>query len=60
MTLDEYIVEQHTMLDNFKQFWKAKQVESPEMFPNELKAGDWDEQFWIFDDDSPETGEKKA
>lgn len=48
MTIDEYIKEQQKLLKDFKSFWKDGQKEDPEYFPEHLDAGDWDEQFQIF------------
>lgn len=44
MTLDEYISEQHTKLESFKQWWKE------EFAAETLDPGDWDEQFKIYND----------
>lgn len=65
MTLDEFIKEQQKRLDQFAVHWKRMhytqgkfnedgvtendQLTHAEMYPLDLKPGDWDEQFNIYE-----------
>ena len=56
MTLDEFIKEQHELLDQFKRWYLRNQREEAdenlghnEYWPSELKSGEWDQQLLAFD-----------
>lgn len=49
MTLDEYVAEQKRALDQFAAWWNDQATSNPEDFPTELQAGEWDEQWYMFD-----------
>lgn len=51
LTLSEFIEEQKQLLQQFTVYWIKMNSEQPEQFPMELFAGDWDEQFWCFDEE---------
>lgn len=48
MTLEEYIKEQHELVETFKKDWLEGRSETPGQYPTEMNPGDWDEQFTIF------------
>jgi len=48
MTLKEWIDEQITDMRKFQDWWTEQTKINPNMFPNEMQAGDWDEQFQFF------------
>jgi len=50
VTLNEFVKEQHALLERFRVRWKeANQAQGSEFYPMEMEKGDWDEQFWVLD-----------
>lgn len=48
MTLEDYIKEQHELIDEFEQAWREGRSKTPGQYPTEMKPGDWDEQYIAF------------
>ena len=48
MTLQEFIVEQTTLLTNFANFWHAQTKGDNPHFVGSLEPHQWDEQFELF------------
>lgn len=48
MKLSEYVKIEIEHLKEFEQDWKIKNKENPDVWPNDMNAGEWDEQyrFW--------------
>lgn len=38
-------------LGRFRSFWEAGRKEDPDMFPDTMAPGDWDDQYGCFVDD---------
>jgi hypothetical protein len=53
MTLDEWIKDEIARIYRFRALWLDKQSKDPEIYPAELSAGEWDEQYRYFDDPGP-------
>lgn len=45
MTLHEFIVRQHVLLERFGANWKAQHEQSTDDWPLEMNEADWEEQF---------------
>lgn len=53
MKLDEFVAEQHEMLEAFKAFWLKRHEQDPKMFPLEINMsydGNWLEQLVAFEE----------
>lgn len=48
MNLDAFIFEQLQAIEAFEQFWRDRQASSPQDYPDEMTAGQWDEQLSIW------------
>ena len=48
MTLEDYIKEQHELIDEFEQAWREGRSKTPGQYPTEMNPGDWDEQYIAF------------
>ena len=48
MNLQEFKKTIEDDLSSFEQFWKDEGEKEPKNFPEELKEGDWFEQFLMF------------
>lgn len=48
MTLQEYIIEQQRILDEFQRSWLAKNSVDSELHPMYMEPGEWDEQIAFF------------
>ena len=51
MTVKEFTAQKRqelSILDRFEAYWSERMKQSPQNFPGELQAGDWDEQFRSF------------
>ena len=48
MTLEEYIKEQHELIDEFEQAWRECRSKTPGQYPMKMNPGDWDDQFSLF------------
>jgi len=49
-SLDNFIQEQHDLLDKFRLTWLCEAEKNPKLFPVEMPLGDWDVQFAIYQD----------
>lgn len=45
MTLEDYIKEQHELVETFKKAWLQGRSKTPSQYPMEMNPGDWDEQY---------------
>lgn len=45
MTLNEFVLESHEMIEKFKAEWLKGLKETPDMYPLDLPEGEWDEQL---------------
>lgn len=45
MTLEDYIKEQHELIETFKKAWLQGRSKTPSQYPMEMNPGDWDEQY---------------
>lgn len=48
MNLDAFIFEQLQAIEAFEQFWRSRQTSVPQDYPDEMEAGQWDEQLAIW------------
>lgn len=49
MKLEEFIKEMHDDVDAFHRYWKKQQRgKHSKHFPDKMEAGEWDQQFLIF------------
>lgn len=48
MTLEEYIKEQHELVETFKKAWLQGRSKTPSQYPTEMNPEDWDEQYIAF------------
>jgi hypothetical protein len=48
MNIEEFIKDQMEMLKEFQQEWELGKERNPEHYPEELDAGEWDEQLRAF------------
>ncbi len=46
ITFDQWKTEIEEKMNQFEDYWKGQ--DNKKLFPNEMNAGDWDEQFDIF------------
>ena len=49
MTLDKFLEEQQRSLEQFAVWWADQHEVDPEGWPLEMGAGDWDEQWTMFE-----------
>lgn len=45
INLDEFIFQQLRSLENFENWWREKNEKDEEVFPMEMREGDWLEQL---------------
>ena len=45
ITLAAWLVERQRVLEAFAADWRSHQAQAPEDWPEEMSAGDWDEQY---------------
>ena len=50
-TLEVFLQQERERLIKFENYWKKNQKETPDIFPETLMLGDWDENYNIFDDE---------
>jgi hypothetical protein len=48
MNLDAFIFEQLQAIEEFERFWRDRQASEAESYPDEMTAGQWDEQLAIW------------
>lgn len=48
MNLDSFIFEQLQSIEQFEQFWRDQQASASQDYPDEMTAGQWDEQLAIW------------
>jgi hypothetical protein len=48
MNLDSFIFEQLQSIEHFEQFWRHRQAIAPQDYPDDMTAGQWDEQLSIW------------
>lgn len=48
ITIEEWAQSEIETMNNFVKFWKEKQNEDLENYPNSLLPGDWDEQYMLY------------
>jgi len=48
MSLQEWLLEGKAEICMFAEHWQKKNWESPGLYPLELAAGDWDEQYSLW------------
>lgn len=51
MSLDEFIKAELARLERFLDYWRKQNAQHPDLYPLDIKPGDWDEQLAIFEDD---------
>ena len=51
MTLNQWVEGEIQRLWEFRDHWRGKQLEidQPELFPDEMNEGDWDEQYNLWE-----------
>lgn len=57
ITLAEFVAEHRKLLDNFEREWAVASAKTKD-FPAEMYAGDWDEQFLVYDGEPYEIEEE--
>lgn len=50
MTLEQFHAECLQRLDQFVKMWKGNMKDDPEVWPNSLAPGEWDEQLRAFEE----------
>ena len=48
MNLDSFIFEQLQRIEQFERFWRGQQTIASQNYPDEMTAGQWDEQLSIW------------
>jgi len=48
MTLQEYILHESAILIKFEKWWTENNKKTPSLFPMDIGASDWFEQYIIF------------
>jgi hypothetical protein len=48
MNLDSFIFEQLQSIEQFEQFWRNQQASESQNYPDDMTAGQWDEQLSIW------------
>jgi hypothetical protein len=50
ITIEEWVSEEKKRLDRFADMFRDGQQKIPDLFPNKLPSGEWDEQYRIYDE----------
>jgi len=46
MELEEFVLDMHEKVQEFRSFWLTMYEKEPENYPLEMNSGDWYEQFF--------------
>lgn len=49
ITLHEFIAEMEVLVRRFREQWIERNAAEPDKWPMSMPAGEWDEQFMIYD-----------
>lgn len=49
MNLDQFIAEEKQRIAEFEAWWRHWAKKTPDRFPSEMGAGEWDEALMTFD-----------
>lgn len=48
MDFNQWVQDEHSNLETFAIYWAENNRSNPEMFPLEMPAGEWDEQYRLW------------